>query len=152
MRIIIQRVQKAQVEVNQKIVGKIGAGYLLLVGIHDSDTPAVLERMAQKVAQLRIFDDEMGRMNLSLLDVQGSVLSISQFTLFADAKKGNRPSFSEAGEPNFSKEMYQLFNQQLRKLNINVEEGIFAADMKVSLLNDGPVTIYLDSKEMSWGK
>ena len=152
MKLVIQRVKKAKVEINEKIVGKIAEGYLILVGIHDTDTKEVVEHMAQKVIKLRIFDDRDGKMNLSLLEKQGSILSVSQFTLYADVRKGNRPSFTNAGNPALSNELYHYFNEVLRNSGIHVEEGIFGADMQVSLLNDGPVTICIDSKEMSWGK
>ncbi|MBW9212916.1 MULTISPECIES: D-aminoacyl-tRNA deacylase [Terrabacteria group] len=152
MRIIIQRVKEASVEIDQKIVGQIEHGYMILVGIHDADTKAIVEHMAKKVSLLRIFDDENGKMNRSILDKQGSILSISQFTLFADTRKGNRPGFTEAGKPEHSKELYLYFNETLRNLGIVVEEGEFGADMQVCLQNDGPITIYMDSQEMSWGK
>ena len=152
MRIIIQRVKEASVEIHQSMVGQIKHGYVILVGIHDSDTKAIVERMAKKVRSLRIFDDDDGKMNESILDKQGSVLSISQFTLFADARKGNRPSFTEAGKPEYSKELYLYFNESLRALGIPVEEGEFGAEMQVRLQNDGPVTLYIDSQEMPWGK
>jgi len=152
MRIIIQRVKEASVEIHQSMVGQIKHGYVILVGIHDSDTKAIVERMAKKVSSLRIFDDDDGKMNESILDKQGSVLSISQFTLFADARKGNRPSFTEAGKPEYSKELYLYFNESLRALGIPVKEGEFGAEMQVRLQNDGPGTLYIDSQEMPWGK
>ena len=118
---------------------------MILVGIQDEDTPEIVAKMADKAANLRIFEDENGKMNLNLKQVNGSILSISQFTLYADCHKGNRPSFDTAGEPNHAKEMYLLCNKDMRERGFVVEEGIFGADMKVELLNDGPVTILLDS-------
>ena len=148
MRIVIQRVSEASVEIEGKIYGEIKKGFLLLVGIEDADTEEILEKMAAKISKLRIFEDEEGKMNLSIEQVSGSILSISQFTLYADTHKGNRPSFTLAGKPEYAKEMYLRFNHLLRKKGISVEEGIFGADMKVKLINDGPVTIWLDSKEV----
>ena len=121
---------------------------MVLVGMGQGDEKDIVEKFAQKVSKLRIFEDDNEKMNLSIHDVNGSILSISQFTLYADASKGNRPSFVNALEPNKAKELYLYFNECLRKENIIVEEGIFGADMKIDLLNDGPVTIILDSKEM----
>lgn len=128
--------------------GKIEQGYLLLVGIQDEDDEDVVRRMAEKISKLRIFEDQAGKMNLSLSQIGGSILSISQFTLFADCHKGNRPSFDKAGKPEHARKMYEFFNEVLREQGHHVEEGIFAADMKVSLCNDGPVTIVLDSREI----
>lgn len=128
--------------------GKIEQGYLLLVGIQDEDDEDIVRRMAEKISKLRIFEDQAGKMNLSLSQIGGSILSISQFTLFADCHKGNRPSFDRAGKPEHARKMYEFFNEVLREQGHHVEEGIFAADMKVSLCNDGPVTIVLDSREI----
>lgn len=148
MRTVIQRVSEASVEVEGRICGKIGRGYLVLAGISDEDDEASVRKMADKIYKLRIFEDENGKMNLSLPQVGGAVLSISQFTLFADAAKGNRPSFSKAGKPEHARRLYLYFNDYLRSYGLTVEEGIFAADMKVRLLNDGPVTILLDSEDL----
>ncbi len=147
MKVVVQRVSEASVTIDGQIHGKIDKGFLLLVGIQDSDSEEVVRKMADKIARMRIFVDENDKMNLSLSQVNGDILSISQFTLYADCKKGNRPSFSLAGKPEHAKKMYLYFNEYLRSLGIKVEEGIFGADMKVRLLNDGPVTIILDSNE-----
>lgn len=148
MRVVVQRVAEASVTIDGQVHGAIQNGYLLLVGIADEDDETIVSRMADKIIHLRIFDDENGKMNLSLEQVSGSILSISQFTLYADAKKGNRPSFTKAGKPEHAKAMYLYFNEYLRSQGVHVEEGIFAADMKVRLLNDGPITILLDSGEL----
>ncbi len=148
MRTVIQRVSEASVTIEGRINGAIGRGYLVLAGISDEDDEASVRKMADKIYKLRIFEDENGKMNLSLPQVNGAVLSISQFTLYADAAKGNRPSFSKAGKPEHAKRLYLYFNEYLRNLGLTVEEGIFAADMKVRLLNDGPVTILLDSQDL----
>lgn len=150
MKTVIQRVTKASVTIDGKVHGAVENGYMILVGIADSDSEEIVKRMAEKVGKLRIFEDENGKMNRSLKDVSGSVLSISQFTLYADCSSGNRPSFSGAGKPEHAKQMYLCFNDCLRELGITVEEGIFGADMKVELLNDGPVTILLDSGELGY--
>ena len=147
MKVVVQRVSEASVTIDGQIHGKIDKGFLLLVGIQDSDNEDIVRKMADKIARMRIFVDENDKMNLSLSQVNGDILSISQFTLYADCKKGNRPSFSLAGKPEHAKKMYLYFNDYLRSLGIKVEEGIFGADMKVRLLNDGPVTIILDSNE-----
>ena len=151
MKAVIQRVSEASVTIEGSIHGAIGTGFLILAGFSDEDDEAVVRGMADKIRRLRIFEDEQGKMNRSLEDVGGEVLSISQFTLYADCHKGNRPSFSGAGSPAHAQQMYQLFNQYLRETGLKVEEGIFAADMKAHLLNDGPVTIILDSKEVLHG-
>lgn len=148
MRLVIQRVKNASCTVDNIITGQIDKGYMILVGMGQNDDKEVVERFALKVSKLRVFDDENGKMNLSIHDVDGSILAISQFTLYADASKGNRPSFVNALEPTKAKELYLYFNECLRKENIKVEEGIFGADMKIDLCNDGPVTIIFDSKEM----
>lgn len=148
MRTVIQRVSHASVEIDGRINGEIGKGFLILAGICDADTEDIVRRMAEKISRMRIFEDENGKMNLSLAQVGGEVLSISQFTLYADCRKGNRPGFDKAGKPEFAEKMYLYFNDVLRQQGLRVEEGIFGADMKVSLLNDGPVTICLDSDEI----
>ena len=148
MRLVIQRVAHATCTVDNKLTGKVDKGYMILVGMGQDDDKSVVEKLALKVSKLRIFEDENGKMNLNIHDVNGNILSISQFTLYADASKGNRPSFVNALEPTKAKELYLYFNECLRKEDINVEEGIFGADMKIDLLNDGPVTIILDSKDM----
>ncbi len=148
MRVVVQRVSEASVTIDGEVHGEIGTGFLLLVGIKDEDDEATARKMADKIAKLRIFTDENDKMNLALPAVNGAVLSISQFTLYADAAKGNRPSFAKAGKPEHAGRLYLYFNEYLRSLGIRVEEGIFAADMKVRLLNDGPVTILLDSEEL----
>lgn len=145
MRTVIQRVSEASVTIDGSVRGAIGRGYMILVGIADSDDEAVINKMADKIARLRIFEDENGKMNLNLEQVSGAILSISQFTLYADCHKGNRPSFSKAGRPDHAKKMYLYFNDVMRRYGFDVQEGIFGADMKVRLLNDGPVTIVLDS-------
>ena len=151
MKAVIQRVTEASVTIDGQVHGAIGRGFLVLAGFCDEDDEAVVTAMADKIRRMRIFEDENGKMNLALADVGGAVLSISQFTLYADCHKGNRPSFSAAGKPEHASRMYQVFNQALRDGGLQVEEGIFAADMKVRLLNDGPVTIMLDSKEVLHG-
>ena len=145
MRTVIQRVSEASVTIDGSVHGAIGRGYMILVGIADSDDEAVINKMADKIARLRIFEDENGKMNLNLEQVSGAILSISQFTLYADCHKGTRPSFSKAGRPDHAKKMYLYFNDVMRRYGFDVQEGIFGADMKVRLLNDGPVTIVLDS-------
>lgn len=147
MKVVIQRVSQASCTVDGQITGKIDKGYMLLVGFCQEDDEKIVERMAQKIVKCRIFEDEQGKMNRSILDVNGSILSISQFTLYANAKKGNRPSFIEAARPETAKPLYEYFNAQLARY-VPVETGIFGADMKIALINDGPVTILFDSKEM----
>ena len=143
MRIVVQRVEHAEVEVEKKTVGKIGPGLMLLVSFTDTDGEQEIDYMVKKVLNLRIFDDENGVMNRSVLDVGGEILSISQFTLYGDTSKGNRPSYIKALRGEESIKLYDLFNQKLRE-HIKVETGIFGAEMKVTLLNDGPVTILLE--------
>ena len=145
MKVVVQRSKYSSVTVDGKIVGKIDNGLVLLVGITKEDTLEDLEYMAKKVLNLRIFDDSNGVMNKSILDNGGSILSISQFTLCANTKKGNRPSYIDAMEPEMAKKYYLLFNEMLRK-SVVVAEGIFQADMLVNINNDGPITIILDSK------
>lgn len=147
MRVVIQRSKKASVSINQEIVGAIDHGFVLLVGIGEEDTQEDVEYLVRKISKMRIFEDGEGKMNLSLADVGGEILSISQFTLHANTKKGNRPSFIEAAKPDQAIPLYDAFNQQLREQGFKVEVGQFGADMQVSLVNDGPVTILIDSKQ-----
>lgn len=145
MKIVLQRTKESSVTVDHKIIGKIDKGYLLLVCVEPNDTPKDLEWCAQKIVNLRINEDEQGKMNLNLSQVEGEILSISQFTLGGEIVKGNRPSFGKCENPEVAKEKYLLFNELLRNLGVVVKEGIFGADMKVSLLNDGPVTFIVES-------
>ncbi len=147
MRLVIQRSKDASVTIDNKVVGKIKSGLVILVGFTEGDTEEIIDKMINKVINLRIFDDEDGVMNKSLLDVSGSILSISQFTLYADTRKGRRPSYIKALRGEESTILYDIWNQNLRKTGITVETGIFGADMKVSLINDGPITIVIDSGE-----
>lgn len=148
MRFVIQRVKHAKVEVNEKIIGSIEQGFLVFVGIRNDDTIQIADKMTKKLIGLRIFEDENGKTNLDLKSVGGELLIISQFTLYADCKKGNRPSFVRAGEPEMAEKMYHYIIEQCKKEISNVQEGCFGADMKVSLLNDGPFTVILDSDEI----
>ncbi|WP_296876403.1 D-aminoacyl-tRNA deacylase [Thomasclavelia sp.] len=148
MRLVVQRVSESSVSVGDKVVGKIGNGFMVLVGITNDDNEMIVDKMIDKLINLRIFEDENEKLNLSLLDVGGSILSISQFTLYANCKKGRRPSFLDAAKPDVSKPLYDYFNQKLKDSGIKVETGIFGAMMDVSLVNSGPVTIILDSKEI----
>ena len=148
MRLVIQRVSKASVEIEGKVNGKIDEGFMLLVGITNDDNKEVVEKMADKLINLRIFEDENEKLNLSLMDVKGEILSISQFTLYANCKKGRRPNFLDAAKPEISKPLYEYFNKALENAGVHTETGIFGAMMKVSLINDGPTTIILDSKEI----
>ncbi len=147
MRAILQRVREAKVTVDGAVTGEIGPGLLVLFGAGIGDTEEDLAFMVDKIPALRIFEDENGKMNRSLLDTSKQLLAVSQFTLYADTRKGRRPSFTGAMEPIEAKRLYALFCTQCRALGLTVAEGIFAADMKVSLVNDGPVTITLDSKQ-----
>lgn len=144
MRVVIQRVNKAQVAIDNEVVGKINRGFLLLVGLRNGDELEQVKKAADKIAKMRIFEDKDGKTNLSLKDVNGEILSVSQFTLMANTKKGNRPSFVEAMRPPMSKELWEDFNKELENAGFHVETGEFGADMKVSLENDGPFTIVLD--------
>ena len=144
MKIIVQRCTNAQVTVDNKIVGKIDKGLMLLVGFTHTDNSSNIDYMVDKVLNLRIFDDENGVMNKSLLDVNGSILSISQFTLYADTRKGRRPSYVNALSGDKATKLYDEFNKKIKEKNINIETGVFGADMKVNLTNDGPVTIILE--------
>lgn len=148
MKFVIQRVNHASVKVDGNVVGKIDKGYMVLIGIAEDDTKEIADKMIKKMIGLRIFEDENGKTNISLKDVSGELLLISQFTLYADCKKGNRPSFINAGKPDMANEMYEYIIEQCKKEINVVEKGIFGADMKVSLENDGPFTIVLDSKEI----
>ena len=147
MRVVLQRSKNSKVTINNKVNGSIDHGYVLLVGFTDGDNETIIDRMIKKIINLRVFEDENEKMNLSILDTKGSILSISQFTLYADATKGNRPSFINAMNPEEATKLYDLFNKKLREF-VHVETGIFGADMKVEIYNDGPVTIILDSKEI----
>ena len=144
MRFLIQRVKKAQVDVNNKIVGKIDNGFLVFIGITHKDTKEIADYLVKKLINLRIFEDEKGKMNLSLNDVKGSILLVSQFTLYANCLEGNRPSFTEAAKPDFANELYEYIIDESKKKNDKVQTGIFGADMKIELVNDGPVTIILE--------
>ena len=146
MRIVLQRVAHASVTVDEKVIGKIQRGFLLLVGVTHDDAMEDMEYLVRKIVQMRIFEDEEGNLNRSIQDIGGEILSVSQFTLYAETKKGNRPSFSKAAPGDVAIEMFEQFNGLLTETGIPVETGQFGADMKVELLNDGPVTILLDSK------
>lgn len=148
MRIVIQRCSRAEVRIDGDVVGRIGTGFVLLVGVTHSDTKQDAEYLAKKVAGMRIFNDQEGKMNLALKDVQGQVLSISQFSLHANPHKGNRPSFIKAAPPEMAEPLYNYFNTLLREeYGLVVETGRFGADMKVDFINDGPVTILIDSED-----
>ena len=144
MKIVVQRVKNAQVEVEDKIVGKINQGFLVLLGVTHNDTKEQADYLIKKLCKLRVFTDNEGKMNLSLKDVNGELLIVSQFTLYADCSQGNRPSFIEAAKPNIANQLYEYFCSECEKNDIHVEKGVFGADMKVSLLNDGPVTIIIE--------
>ena len=148
MKFIIQRVTNASCQVNQEITGEIKKGFLVFIGVSDEDTKEIADKMTKKMLGLRIFEDENGKTNLSLNDVGGELLLISQFTLYADCKKGNRPSFIKAGKPDMANEMYEYIIAKCKEEISVVKKGIFGADMKISLLNDGPFTIILDSDEI----
>lgn len=148
MRLVIQRVQHAEVKVNGETTGSIGKGFLVLIGVAETDTREIADKMIKKLLGLRIFEDAEGKTNLDLDAVDGELLLVSQFTLYADCKKGNRPSFINAGKPDMANELYEYIIAKCRQEIPKVEKGIFGADMKVSLLNDGPFTILLDSDEI----
>jgi len=148
MKLVIQRVTQASVAVDNEIIGKINKGYMVLLGACESDTFEIADKMIKKMINLRIFADENGKTNLSLSDVGGEILLVSQFTLYADCKKGNRPSFVKAGNPAHANEIYEYVIKSIRDLGVTVETGSFGADMAVSLVNDGPFTIVLDSDEI----
>ncbi len=147
MRVILQRSKESKVTIDGKVNGKIDKGYVALVGFTDGDNTEIVDKMIKKIVNLRVFEDENEKMNLSIQDIGGSILSISQFTLYADSKKGNRPSFINAMNPTDASKLYDIFNQKLSEI-LHVETGIFGADMKVEIYNDGPVTIILDSNEL----
>ena len=148
MRVVLQRVKEASVTIDGNVHGQIQQGYMALVGICEEDNQEIVAKLAKKTAELRVFSDADDKMNLGIQDVNGAILSISQFTLYADCKKGRRPSFVKAAKPAIANPLYEYFNDCIRGYGIHVETGIFGADMKVSLINDGPVTIILDSNEM----
>lgn len=147
MRAVLQRVTEARVEVANKVVGEIGAGLLVLLGVARDDSTSDADYLTEKTINLRIFDDADGKMNRSLVDISGEMLVVSQFTLFGDVRRGRRPSYSDAAEPEKANELYEYFVERVRSPGLKVETGVFQAMMKVSLINDGPVTILLDSKK-----
>lgn len=149
MRFVIQRVTEASVTVDGQTIGQIGRGFMVLIGVSQDDDRAIADKMIKKLLGMRIFDDENDKINLSLSDVGGELLLISQFTLYANCRKGNRPSFTDAGAPDMANELYEYIIDECRKAGFRVETGSFGADMKVSLLNDGPFTIFLDSADLS---
>lgn len=148
MKLVIQRVTHASVTVDNKVIGKIGKGYMVLIGVSDTDTKEIADKMLDKMIKLRIFEDENGKTNLSLADVGGELLLISQFTLYANCKKGNRPSFIEAGSPDHANALYEYIIEKCKERVDVVEQGEFGAEMKVELLNDGPFTVILDSEQI----
>ena len=148
MRAVVQRVTQASVTVDGELLGRIGKGFLILLGVADGDTRQMAEKMADKICRLRIFEDENGKTNLSLEDVEGELLVVSQFTLYADCRKGNRPSFTNAARPETAIPLYEAFIARCRESGLPVETGEFGANMKVDLLNDGPVTLWMDTKDM----
>ena len=148
MRVILTTVLQAGVKINDRLVAKISRGYLLLVGFTDGDNQETVDKMVDKILSLRVFPDENGQINISLQDVNGSILSVSQFTLYANASKGRRPSFVDALRPGEAEPLYDYFNQQLELKHGKVQTGVFGADMKVESINDGPFTLLLDSKEL----
>lgn len=148
MKFLIQSVQNASVSVDEHIVGQINRGFVVFIGICDNDTPQIADKMVQKLLNLRIFKDASGKTNLSLSDVAGELLLISQFTLYADCRHGNRPSFINAGKPELAEQLYKYIIEKCKETSLTVQTGQFGADMKVSLINDGPFTIMLDSTEI----
>lgn len=148
MRAVVQRVLNASVEVENEIVGQINQGFLVLLGVGQEDDESDMKYIADKIMNLRVFEDENEKMNLSINDIKGELLVVSQFTLYGDCRKGRRPSFDTAGEPKMAKELYLKTCEYFKSFGIKTETGIFAADMKVNLLNDGPVTLLLDSKKL----
>ena len=148
MRVVLQRVKHASVHVDGRETGAIGQGFLILLGVSDTDDESIADKMADKICKLRIFEDENGKTNRSLQDVDGEILVVSQFTLYADCRKGNRPSFTDAGAPDHADRLYEYFMERCRMHVEKVAQGEFGADMKVDLLNDGPFTLMLDSKDL----
>ena len=148
MKFVIQRVTRASVMVDGEVTGKIGKGFMVLIGVAQSDTEEIADKMVKKMCNLRIFEDSEGKTNLALADVGGELLLISQFTLYADCHKGNRPSFIDAGKPDMASAMYEYIIEEAKKYVPTVERGIFGAEMKVELLNDGPFTVILDSADL----
>lgn len=147
MRAVIQRVSQAEVKIEDQTIGKIQRGFMILLGIHEEDTQADADYLLRKIPLLRVFEDEAGKMNQSIIDIGGSILNVSQFTLYADTRKGNRPSFIKAARPEVAIPLYEYFNQQLAEQGLVVETGEFGGDMQVSLINDGPVTILFDTRD-----
>lgn len=146
MRVVIQRVSEASVKVDEEIVGKIGKGLMLLIGVDENDDFSDADWLVKKILDVRVFSDEEGKMNYSVKDINGEILSISQFTLISDYKKGNRPSYIKAAKPDKAIPLFEYFKEEIKKSGLKTESGIFGADMKVSLINDGPVTLVFDSK------
>lgn len=148
MRAVVQRVDKAAVRVDGQVVGQIDRGFLVLLGVGKDDNVDDVRYLAEKIVNLRVFDDEQGKMNLSLLDVGGQMLVVSQFTLYGDCRRGRRPSYSDSAPPDVAKELYEAFIEEVKKYGVHVETGIFAAHMLVEIHNNGPVTLLLDSKKL----
>ncbi len=148
MRVVVQRAKDAKCIVNQEVVGQISHGYMLLVGFTHEDSISEIQLLAKKIIGLRIFEDEMGKLNRSIIDVKGAILAISQFTLYANAKKGNRPSFTEAMDYEKANQFFTCFVNELKSYNIEVETGVFGADMQIAFINVGPTTILLDSRDL----
>lgn len=146
MRVVLQKVKQASVTIDGKVHGKIGQGFVLLVGVQDSDGQEEIDYLAHKIHKLRVFEDDNDKLNLDIDTVGGSILSISQFTLYADTRKGNRPSFTGAGEPSHANQIYEQFNDKLRDAGLDVQTGVFGTDMLVDIQNDGPVTILFDTE------
>lgn len=149
MKFLIQRTSNASVSINKECIGKIGKGYLVLIGISNEDNKETADKMINKMIKLRIFEDQNGKTNLSLADVKGELLLVSQFTLYADTKHGNRPGFTTAGKPEYAEPLYNYIVEECRNLVPVVEKGCFGADMEITLTNDGPFTIILDSSDLS---
>lgn len=145
MKVVLQRVKEASVSIDGQIHGKISRGFVLLVGVSDADGEAEVDYLTHKISKLRVFEDDAGKLNLDINAVNGAILSISQFTLYADTKKGNRPSFTKAGEPQHADRVYEQLNERLRQTGLEVQTGVFGADMLVNIQNDGPVTIIFDT-------
>jgi D-tyrosyl-tRNA(Tyr) deacylase len=148
MRAVVQRVKSAEVRVGEEVVGRVGRGFVVLLGVGKSDTEAAAETLAEKIANLRVFDDDQGKMNRSMVDISGQVLCVSQFTLYGDCRKGRRPSYDQAAAPDQALPLYESFVKSLRQLGILTETGRFRAMMEVELINDGPVTLLLDSDRL----